>query len=87
MNYLQINAETNETITYSNILDRTRLLAAALQTTFKLQPKENVAVVLPNCLDYPSIVLAIQLCGAVATLINPSQTSGGLFLLYFFSFT
>jgi len=71
-----INAETNETITYSNILDRTRLLAAALQTTFKLQPKENVAVVLPNCLDYPSIVLAIQLCGAVATLINPSQTSG-----------
>jgi len=70
------NAETNQTVTYGDILNRTKLLAASLQTTFNLKPKENVAVVLPNCIDYPSIVLAIQLCGAVATLINPAQTTG-----------
>jgi len=73
-----IDAETNQTVSYSDLLNRSSLLAASLQSKFNLKPKENVAVVLPNCTDYPSIVLAIQLCGAVATLINPSQTAGEL---------
>jgi len=60
------------------LINKTRLLAAGLQSKFNLKHGDNAAVVLSNCLEYPIMVLAIQLCGATAALINPLQTAGEL---------
>jgi acyl-CoA synthetase (AMP-forming)/AMP-acid ligase II len=49
-------------------------LAAGLQLKLNLKPGEIVAVALPTCLEYSITVLALNLCGATSTLINPGQT-------------
>ena len=53
-------------------------LAAGLQVKINLKPKEKVAVLMPNCIEYPLLTLAIQLCGGTAVLINPGQTISNL---------
>ncbi|XP_057377430.1 uncharacterized protein LOC130698815 [Daphnia carinata] len=68
------NSETKQNITFSQIVNQTKALAAGLQIKFGVQPKENIAIVLPSCLEYPVAVLGVNYCGAAATLINPSQT-------------
>ncbi len=61
---------------YSNV----HQLATGFQIKFNLKPREKVAVILSNCIDYPIITLAINLCGATAILMNPEQTVGKLFI-------
>ncbi|XP_046632805.1 4-coumarate--CoA ligase 1-like [Daphnia pulicaria] len=68
------NSETMENLTFREIVNNSKALAAGLQTQFGIHPKENVAIVLPSCLEYPVAVLGVNYCGAAATLINPSQT-------------
>ena len=63
-------------LTFSEIVRKTRLLAVGFQSKYNLKPKDNVAIILPNMLEYPIVVLAVQLCGAAANLINPAQTLG-----------
>lgn len=73
--YLQkIDPDTKQSLTYSQIVSTTSALATGLQTKYKLQPGDMVAVALPTCLEYSITVLAINLCGATSVLINPSQT-------------
>lgn len=49
-------------------------MAAGLQTKLKLKQGDNVAVILPNCLEYPIVIFGVTLAGGCATLINPAQT-------------
>ncbi len=61
-------------MTYSEIAESTKALAAGLQMRYKLRPGDMVAVALPTCLEYSITTLALNLCGATSTLINPAQT-------------
>ena len=70
----QTNSETKQDLTFAEIVTNTKALAAGLQNKFGVKPKETVAIVLPSCLEYPVAVLGVNLAGAAATLINPSQT-------------
>ncbi len=69
-----MDAETKETLTFTQIRQSSYALAAGFQIRLNLQHGDNVAVVLPNCVDYPVVIFAVTLCGASATLINPVQT-------------
>lgn len=69
-----IDPETKRTLTYNEIADSTLALAAGFQLKFNLKPGDMVAVALPTCLEYSITTLALNLCGATSTLINPAQT-------------
>ena len=70
----QVHAETKATLRYSEIRGSISALAASLQSKFQLKPREMVAIALPSCLEYPIAFLGINMCGATAVLINPTQT-------------
>ena len=53
----------------------TALEVARSLTSLGLEKGDVVAVVLPNCLEYPTIVLACLYLGLVLTPINPSYTA------------
>ena len=63
-------------MTYTEIINNTEAFAAALQMKLNVQPKDIVAIVLPNCLEYPIAALAVTLCNGAACLINPNQNIG-----------
>ncbi|KAK4037160.1 hypothetical protein OUZ56_029202 [Daphnia magna] len=73
-NTLQVNAETKQFFTYNQIKENSYALATGLQTKFNLKRGDNVAIILPNCLEYPVVIFAVMLTGGCATLINPAQT-------------
>ncbi len=70
----QVNAETKQAYTFAQIRESSFALAAGLQRKVNLRRGDKVAVVLPNCLDYPVVTFAVTLCGGCAILINPAQT-------------
>ncbi|XP_046632784.1 probable 4-coumarate--CoA ligase 1 isoform X2 [Daphnia pulicaria] len=69
-----VNAETKQAFTFAQIRESSFALAAGLQRKINLKRGDKVAVVLPNCLDYPVVTFAVTLCGGCAILINPAQT-------------
>ncbi|XP_045033533.1 luciferin 4-monooxygenase isoform X3 [Daphnia magna] len=69
-----VNAETKQFFTYNQIKENSYALATGLQTKFNLKRGDNVAIILPNCLEYPVVIFAVMLTGGCATLINPAQT-------------
>lgn len=71
---MKTNSETKEDLTFAQIVNNTKALAAGLQIRFGLKARENVAIALPSCQEYPVAVLGINFCGAAGVLINPSQT-------------
>lgn len=71
---LQEDFDTKKALTYKEIQEESYRLAIGLQVCCNLKKGDNVAIVLPNCLNYPIIVFAVTLCGGCAVLINPSQT-------------
>lgn len=72
----QVNSETKQALTHAQIRENSYALATGLQIKFNFKRGDNIAVVLPNCLDYPVVIFAITLCGGCAILINPAQTIG-----------
>lgn len=81
----QIDFETKKWFTYSEIISTTKALAAGLHFRLGLKHGDNVAIAMPaSCMEYPIAILAINLCGASATLINPSltQSSGQLHIIF-----
>lgn len=71
---VKIDPDTKRSLSYHEICENTLALAAGLQLKLNLKPGDMVAVALPTCLDYSITVLALNLCGATSTLINPGQT-------------
>lgn len=69
-----MDADTKKEFTYSQIKENSYALAAGFQIEFNLKRGDIVAVLLPNCLEHPIIIFGITLCGATASLINPSHT-------------
>ena len=69
-----MDSETRQTLTYAQIIDDTKALAAALQLKCNLNKGDRVAIALPLCVNYPIVTMAVQLIGATVVLINPGQT-------------
>lgn len=61
-------------ITYGEVDDLSRDLAAYLQNHTNLQPGDRVAIQLPNILQYPVILFAAIRAGYIVVNINPLYT-------------
>lgn len=63
------------TLTYRQLEQRSRALAAYFQQQLGIKPGQRIALMLPNCLQYPIALFAILRCGAIAVNINPLYTA------------
>mmetsp|Transcript_24218 Transcript_24218/g.41451 ORF Transcript_24218/g.41451 Transcript_24218/m.41451 type:complete len:594 (+) Transcript_24218:388-2169(+) len=72
------DGSTGETRTFSDYENHMNSIASALKSEYNLQPDETVALYSPNNVDYLPICLAVGLCGAKVTPINPLSTAGEL---------
>jgi long-chain acyl-CoA synthetase len=61
-------------ISYGRLLNLSLRMAAYLQKQFDIKPGDNVALILPNCMQFQIMMLAIHFCGATAVNINPEYT-------------
>jgi acyl-CoA synthetase (AMP-forming)/AMP-acid ligase II len=72
------DGSTGETRTFTQYRNRTNNIASALKSEYQLQPDDTVALFSPNNVDYLPICLAVGLCGAKVTPINPVSTTSEL---------
>jgi len=63
-------AETGRTLSFSDLREQARRIAAALSQRFGIQPGQHVALLVPNCLEFPPAYFGILGAGAVAVPIN-----------------
>jgi len=68
----------DETLTYRELESQSRDIATYLQQTSQLSKGDRVAVMMPNLLQYPIILLGILRSGLVAVNINPLYTASEL---------
>lgn len=71
-----IDGITGRQYTYGQLRDKCRILAIRLYKNFNLQIGDRIAICLPNCPEYPIIVLAGLEAGMVNTTINPLYNAG-----------
>lgn len=60
--------------TYGELSDRIRRVAGAL-SNFGLQPGDRVAVVAPNCLEYPEVMVGIADAGGIGATLSARSTA------------
>ena len=68
----------DETLTYRELESQSRDIATYLQQTSQLSKRDRVAVMMPNLLQYPIILLGILRSGLVAVNVNPLYTASEL---------
>jgi len=68
------SAATGATVTNAELIDRSRRCAAGLRA-IGFSGGDCLAVIAPNCLDYPVAVLATSVLGGHAALPNPLGTT------------
>ncbi len=64
-----------EQISYAQMAQYSLQFATFLQQHLQLKPGSRVAIILPNCLQYPITLFAILRAGLVAVNINPLYTA------------
>ncbi len=64
-----------KTITYQQLNDAARDFAASLQQELKLQKGDRIAIMMPNCLQYPIVIFAALRAGLVLVNVNPLYTA------------
>lgn len=62
--------------TYAQLRDSCAALAVRLQTKFKLQRGEVIAICIPNLPEFPIVALGALEAGLVVTTMNPIYTAG-----------
>ena len=67
---------TDRKYTFAELRDRCGALAVRLQTQFKLQQNDVVAVCLPNVPEFPIATLGSVEAGLIVTSVNPTYTAG-----------
>ena len=60
-----------EKITYAELDRLSNKLACWMQQAIKIQPGDKVAIMMPNLLQYPVVLMAILKLGAVVVNVNP----------------
>lgn len=68
----------DETLTYRELESQSRDIATYLQQTSQLSKGDRVAIMMPNLLQYPIILLGILRSGLVAVNVNPLYTASEL---------
>lgn len=76
-NALQVNGETGESMTFTELHKRTEMAAAGLQN-FGIRKNDAICVISPNQPDYVVAFYASALIGAIFQPINPTYTPGSL---------
>ena len=71
---LQVDGDTEKEYTFSYMYDAIRRVASGLKRN-GLQPRDIVAIISPNCVEYIIIFYATLACGAAVTTINPVYTT------------
>jgi long-chain acyl-CoA synthetase len=61
-----------QTLLYRDVDRQARDFAAYLQNQLHVQPGDRVAVMLPNVLAFPVVLLGLMRCGAIHVGINPA---------------
>lgn len=64
--------ETGRQYKYSEVRKRSINLAKSLRARLKIQPKQTVAILLPNVPEFPIALLGIIEAGIIATTVNPN---------------
>jgi 4-coumarate--CoA ligase len=70
-----LDGTTGETRTFADYQSTMQHVAAALRYEYDIQEDSTVALFSPNHVDYLPISMAVALCGAKLTPINPLYTS------------
>ena len=65
-----VDANSGDTITYTELDDRIGRVAAGLVAD-GLEPGDVVALISPNCVDWPVAALGVMAAGGIVTLVNP----------------
>lgn len=65
-------------ISYGKLLELSLRMAAYLQKKFNIKPGDNVALILPNCIQFHIVMMAVHFVGATAVNINPEYTESEL---------
>lgn len=68
---LQESAETQKTYTYAQLEKNVAVFATSLVKKFGLKPGDVVAVMLPNCPEFPVVAFGSLQAGCVLTTVNP----------------
>ncbi len=63
------------TLTYADVDRYSRAFAAYLQNSLGMQAGERIAIMMPNCLQYPIALFAALRAGLVVVNINPLYTA------------
>lgn len=61
-------------LTYGRVLDEAKAFGAWLQSV-GIRPGERVALMMPNCLQYPTALFGVLFAGAVVVNVNPLYTA------------
>ena len=75
--YRDLPAFTNmgASLTYAELDQKSRYVAAYLQKVLGLQKGDPVAVMMPNCLQYPVVLFGILRAGLTVVNVNPLYTA------------
>ncbi|QRN41830.1 MAG: AMP-binding protein [Neisseriaceae bacterium] len=65
----------NTVQTYGQTKEKVDLFSSFLQNELKIKKGDRIAVMLPNCLQYPIVVLGALQIGAVIVNVNPLYTA------------
>lgn len=74
--YATLPAYSNmgKTLTFEDINQKSTYFAAFLQQSLKLQPGDRIAIMMPNCLQYPIALFGALKAGLVVVNTNPLYT-------------
>tara|TARA_R110000868_G_scaffold38572_14_gene134799 strand:+ start:3571 stop:5256 length:1686 start_codon:yes stop_codon:yes gene_type:complete len=64
-----------ETLSFAEIFDKSKDLAAYFQTVMGLSKGDKIAIMMPNCLQYPAVLFAALSAGLVVVNVNPLYTA------------
>lgn len=63
------------TLSYADVDRHSRAFAGYLQSDLDMQPGERLAIMMPNCLQYPVVLFGALRAGLVVVNINPLYTA------------
>ncbi len=68
----------NTVLTYAEFAELSYGFAAYLQQRLQFQPGSRIAIMLPNCLQYPIAIFGSLLAGGIVVNVNPLYTASEL---------
>lgn len=61
-------------LSYKDLMHHSMKIAVSLQEDYNIQPGDRVAIMMPNCLQFPIALFGILLAGGIVVNVNPQYT-------------